>query len=175
MEQILADFERLIVPAMTQWNHPGFLAYFANSATGEGILGELLTAALNGNGMLWKTSPAVTELEQVALRWLRQWSGLPGGLVRPDLRHRLHQQHARHRRRARGQGSRVADAGLAAGSGGVHVRAVALLHRERRDRRRHRAGLRAQDRGRRRIPHAPRRVGIRRSRPTSRQACVPAA
>src|SRR3954463_13107022 len=77
MEQILADFERLIVPAMTQWNHPGFLAYFANSATGDGILGELLTAALNGNGMLWKTAPAITELEQVALRWLRQWSGLP--------------------------------------------------------------------------------------------------
>ncbi len=77
MSAILADFERLIVPAMTHWNHPGFLAYFANSATPEGILGELLTAALNGNGMLWKTSPAVTELEQVTLRWLRQWSGLP--------------------------------------------------------------------------------------------------
>jgi aromatic-L-amino-acid decarboxylase len=77
MDTILADFERLVVPAMTQWNHPGFMAYFANSATGEGILGELLAAALNGNGMLWKTSPAVTELEQVTLRWLREWSGLP--------------------------------------------------------------------------------------------------
>jgi aromatic-L-amino-acid decarboxylase len=77
MESILADFERLIVPAMTHWNHPGFLAYFANSAPPEGILGELYTAALNGNGMLWKTAPAVTELEQVTLRWLRQWSGLP--------------------------------------------------------------------------------------------------
>jgi aromatic-L-amino-acid/L-tryptophan decarboxylase len=77
MEQIFADFERLIVPATTHWNHPGFMAYFANSSTGEGILGELFTAALNSNGMLWKTSPAVTELEQVALRWLRQWSGLP--------------------------------------------------------------------------------------------------
>src|SRR5205814_1740622 len=74
---ILADFERLIVPAITHWNHPGFLAYFANSATGEGILGELLAAALNANGMLWKTSPAVTELEQVVLGWLRQWSGFP--------------------------------------------------------------------------------------------------
>src|SRR5580700_250512 len=77
METILADFERLIVPSSTQWNHPGFMAYFANSGTPEGILGELLTAALNGNGMLWKTSPAVTELEQETLRWLRQWSGLP--------------------------------------------------------------------------------------------------
>lgn len=77
MEAILADFERLIVPSCTQWNHPGFLGYFANSATPEGILGELLAAALNNNGMLWKTSPAVTELEQVTLRWLREWSGLP--------------------------------------------------------------------------------------------------
>jgi aromatic-L-amino-acid/L-tryptophan decarboxylase len=77
MNVILADFRRLIVPAMTHWNHPGFLAYFANSATGEGILGELFTAALNGNGMLWKTSPAITELEQVVLAWLREWSGLP--------------------------------------------------------------------------------------------------
>ncbi|HEY2018627.1 MAG TPA: pyridoxal-dependent decarboxylase [Bryobacteraceae bacterium] len=77
MDAIMDDFERLIVPAMTQWNHPGFMAYFANSSPAEGILGELLTAALNGNGMLWKTSPAVTELEQVVLRWLRDWSGLP--------------------------------------------------------------------------------------------------
>lgn len=77
MEEIARDFERLVVPAMTHWNHPGFMAYFANSSTPEGILGELFAAALNGNGMLWKTSPAVTELEQVVLRWLRQWSGLP--------------------------------------------------------------------------------------------------
>ena len=77
MDGILDDFERLIVPAATHWNHPGFMAYFANSATAEGILGELLAAALNGNGMLWKTSPAITELEQVTLRWLRQWTGLP--------------------------------------------------------------------------------------------------
>jgi aromatic-L-amino-acid decarboxylase len=77
METILADFEKLIVPAMTHWNHPGFMGYFANSAPPEAILGELLTAALNGNGMLWKTAPAVTELEQLTLRWLRQWSCLP--------------------------------------------------------------------------------------------------
>ncbi len=77
MDKILADFERLIVPAMTHWNHPGFLAYFAISASPEGILGELLSAALNSNGMLWKTAPAITELEQVTLRWLRQWSCLP--------------------------------------------------------------------------------------------------
>ena len=79
METILADFQRLIVPAMTHWNHPGFMAYFAISASPEGVLGELLSAALNSNGMLWKTAPAITELEQVTLRWLRRWMGLPDG------------------------------------------------------------------------------------------------
>ncbi len=77
MSAILEDFRNLVVPAMTHWNHPGFMAYFANSSPGPGILGELLAAALNGNGMLWKTSPAVTELEQVVLGWLRGWIGLP--------------------------------------------------------------------------------------------------
>ncbi len=77
MERILADFERHIVPALTHWNHPGFMAYFATSASGPGVLGEMLTAALNANGMLWRTSPAVTELEHVTLAWLRQWMGLP--------------------------------------------------------------------------------------------------
>jgi aromatic-L-amino-acid decarboxylase len=77
MEQILADFEKLIVPATTHWNHPGFLAYFGISASPPGVLAELLCATLNVNGMLWKTSPSVTELEQVTLRWLCQWTGLP--------------------------------------------------------------------------------------------------
>jgi aromatic-L-amino-acid decarboxylase len=75
METILNDFEASIVPAITHWNHPGFMGYFASTATGPGILGEMLAAALNTNGMLWKTSPAVTELEQVTLAWLRQWLG----------------------------------------------------------------------------------------------------
>ena len=127
MEAILADFERLVVPAMTHWNHPGFLAYFANSSPPEGILGELYAAALNGNGMLWKTSPAVTELEQVALRWLRQWCGLPEDSVRPDLRHRVHRQHACHRRRAPGRRPRIAHPRHRAGSGRLHLRTGALF------------------------------------------------
>ena len=77
MEAILEDFEQAIVPAVTHWNHPRFLAYFANSGTHPGILGEMLTAALNVNGMVWKSCPAATELEQVTLGWLRQWLGLP--------------------------------------------------------------------------------------------------
>lgn len=77
MDAILADFERLIPPAITHWNHPRFLAYFAITGSPPGIIGEMLTAALNVNGMLWKSSPAVTELEAVTLGWLRQWIGLP--------------------------------------------------------------------------------------------------
>jgi aromatic-L-amino-acid decarboxylase len=76
-EQIFADFERVIVPAVTHWNHPGFFAYFAITASEPGILAEFLSAALNQQAMLWRTSPAATELEEVALGWLRQLLGLP--------------------------------------------------------------------------------------------------
>jgi aromatic-L-amino-acid decarboxylase len=74
---ILADFERLIVPGITHWNHPGFFAYFAITGSAPGVLAEFLSAALNAQGMLWRTSPSVTELEGVALGWLRQLMGLP--------------------------------------------------------------------------------------------------
>jgi aromatic-L-amino-acid decarboxylase len=77
MAAILQDFRDQIVPRNTQWNHPGFMAYFSITASGPGILGEMLAAALNPNGMVWKTSPALVELEQVTLDWLRQWLGLP--------------------------------------------------------------------------------------------------
>jgi aromatic-L-amino-acid/L-tryptophan decarboxylase len=77
MEEILGDFQRLIVPSTTHWNHPAFMAYFANSSTGAGVLGEALTAALNVNAMLWRTSPAATELELLTMDWLRQMLGLP--------------------------------------------------------------------------------------------------
>ena len=80
METILEDFQKLIVPATTHWNHPAFMAYFANSSTGAGILGEALTAALNVNAMLWRTGPAATELELLTLDWFRQMLGLPVGL-----------------------------------------------------------------------------------------------
>ncbi len=76
-DQILEDFEREIVPRNTHWNHPRFLGYFANSSPPESIIAEMLAAALNPNAMLWKSSPAATELEQVTLSWLRQWMGLP--------------------------------------------------------------------------------------------------
>ena len=78
-EEIFRDFERLIVPALTHWNHPGFFAYFAISASEPGILAEFLSAALNQQAMLWRTSPAATELEEVTLGWLRTLMGLPRG------------------------------------------------------------------------------------------------
>lgn len=77
MERILADFQQLVVPAMNHWNHPRFHAYFSTTASAPGILGEMLAAALNGNGMLWKSCPAAVELELVVMSWLRQWIGLP--------------------------------------------------------------------------------------------------
>ena len=78
-DAMLRDFDRLVMPAVTQWNHPRFFAYFASTGSTPAILGEMLAAALNTNGLHWKTSPAVAELEQVALDWLRQWMGLPEG------------------------------------------------------------------------------------------------
>ena len=78
-EAILSDFDRLVMPAVTQWNHPRFFAYFACTGSTPAILGEMLAAALNTNGLHWKTSPAVAELEQRALDWLRQWIGAPEG------------------------------------------------------------------------------------------------
>jgi aromatic-L-amino-acid decarboxylase len=76
-DAIFADFERVLVPALTHWNHPGFFGYFAITASEPGILAELLSAALNQQAMLWRTSPAATELEEVALGWLRGLMGLP--------------------------------------------------------------------------------------------------
>jgi len=81
MEQIAADLDRLIVPALTHWSHPSFFAYFATSTSGPGILGELLTAAFDNKAMLWRTSPASTELEEVTLDWLRQMMGLDPGMI----------------------------------------------------------------------------------------------
>ena len=76
---VFADFERIVMPAITHWNHPGFFAYFAISGSAPGVLAEFLSAALNVQAMLWRTSPAATELEEVTLGWLRQLMGLPTG------------------------------------------------------------------------------------------------
>ena len=74
---LLADLDRLIVPALTHWQHPRFFAYFANTGSEPGILAELLSATLNQVGILWRTSPALAELEEVMLGWLARLLGLP--------------------------------------------------------------------------------------------------
>ncbi|HZS55893.1 MAG TPA: pyridoxal-dependent decarboxylase [Bryobacteraceae bacterium] len=76
IEQIFSDFQSKIVPALTLWNHPRFLAYFSVSSTPPSMLAEFLASAMNVNAMLWKSSPGATELEQVTLSWLRQWLNL---------------------------------------------------------------------------------------------------
>ena len=79
LDAILRDVVELVEPNVTHWQHPGFMAYFATTASGAGMLGEFLTAGLGSNAMLWRTSPVATELEQVVVDWLRQALGLPEG------------------------------------------------------------------------------------------------
>lgn len=77
LDRLLDDYQRLIEPNVTHWNHPGFLAYFSSSGSGPGILGEALAAGLSVNGMLWRTAPAAVELEVQVCDWLRQMIDLP--------------------------------------------------------------------------------------------------
>src|SRR5207249_4337435 len=77
LETILEDVDRLILPGITHWNHPSFFAYFGITGSGPGIVGELIAAALNVNAMLWRTSPAATELEERTLAWVGDLLGLP--------------------------------------------------------------------------------------------------
>jgi aromatic-L-amino-acid/L-tryptophan decarboxylase len=79
-DALLEDFEAKILPGITHWNHPAFFAYFSITGSQAGVLAELLSAAINANGMLWKTSPSLTELETVVLAWLRDAMGFPEGL-----------------------------------------------------------------------------------------------
>ena len=78
---LFQDFRELIVPGMTHWNHPGWFAYFPGNNSPPSILGEMLTATMGAQCMSWVTSPAATELEQVAMDWLRQMLGLPETFV----------------------------------------------------------------------------------------------
>lgn len=77
LDEIFSDVDKIILSGVTHWNHPNFMAYFNSTSSGPGILAELLCAALNTNGMLWKTSPSTTELEGVTVDWMRQMLGLP--------------------------------------------------------------------------------------------------
>ena len=81
LERIFADFERILLPGMTHWQHPSFFAYFPANSSPPSVLAEMLTATLGAQCMLWQTSPAATELETRTLDWLRQMIGLPEGFA----------------------------------------------------------------------------------------------
>ena len=80
MAAIFADFQEIVLPGMTHWQHPGFFAYFPANASPPSVLAEMLTATMGAQCMLWQTSPAATEMETRMLAWLRQMTGLPAGL-----------------------------------------------------------------------------------------------
>ena len=80
MDRLLEDFKALIVPGLTHWNHPSFHGYFAITGSAPGIIGEMLAAAVNVNAMVWRSSPAATELELHVLDWVRALLGLPADL-----------------------------------------------------------------------------------------------
>jgi aromatic-L-amino-acid decarboxylase len=77
IEMILADVNKKIMPGITHWNHPDFMAYFNSTSSGPGILADLLSVGLNVNGMSWHTCPAATELEELTLNWFAQMLGIP--------------------------------------------------------------------------------------------------
>lgn len=81
MENIFDDFKKIVVPGITHWQHPSWFAYFSANNSPPSILAELLTAGIGAQCMLWETSPAAAELEEVVLEWLRKLLGLPEGLA----------------------------------------------------------------------------------------------
>jgi aromatic-L-amino-acid decarboxylase len=77
--RVLEDLDELILPALTHWQSPRFFAYFSTTASGPGIVANLLLAGLNNVGILWRASPALQELEEVTVAWLAALLGLPAG------------------------------------------------------------------------------------------------
>ncbi|MEJ7584206.1 MAG: pyridoxal-dependent decarboxylase, partial [Acidimicrobiales bacterium] len=76
-EEIFADLDRVLLPGITHWQSPNFFGYFQANASGPSVIGELISAGLGVQGMLWTTSPACTELESLVLDWLIELLGLP--------------------------------------------------------------------------------------------------
>ena len=76
-EKIIADFEEIIMPGITHWQHPSFFAYFPANSSPPSVLAEMITAALGVQCMIWETSPAAAELEEKVMIWLRDLTGLP--------------------------------------------------------------------------------------------------
>jgi aromatic-L-amino-acid decarboxylase len=81
MDAVMADFERIVMPGITHWQHPRFFAYFPANAAPPSMLAEMLVSTIAPQCMLWQTSPAATEMETRMLEWLRQALGLPGNFA----------------------------------------------------------------------------------------------
>ena len=77
LDTVAGDLERVVVPGITHWNHPGWFAYFPSNTDLSSVLADLVAAGLGAQGMSWQTSPAATEVEDVVMEWLRQMVGLP--------------------------------------------------------------------------------------------------
>jgi aromatic-L-amino-acid decarboxylase len=103
MAGIFADFEDIVLPGMTHWQHPSFFAYFPGNSSPPSVLAEMLTATLGAQCMSWQTSPAATELEQRLMEWLRDMIGLPAGFagVIQDTASTARAGHGRARQRGR--------------------------------------------------------------------------
>ncbi len=80
-ESIFADFNKIIVPGMTHWQHAQFFAYFPSGTSGPSVLAEMLASTMGAQCMIWLTSPAAEELEERMMEWLRDMLGLPGDFV----------------------------------------------------------------------------------------------
>ncbi len=78
LDSVVADLDDIILPGVTNWNSPGFFAYFPSNADLSTVLADLVSSGLGVQGMSWQTSPAATELEDVVMEWLREMVGLPG-------------------------------------------------------------------------------------------------
>ncbi|MGB9005160.1 MAG: pyridoxal-dependent decarboxylase [Candidatus Aminicenantales bacterium] len=81
LDRIFSDFQKIILPGITHWQHPGWFGYFPANNSPASVLAELLTAGLGAQCMSWQTSPAATELEETVMNWLRRMIGLPDGLA----------------------------------------------------------------------------------------------
>ena len=127
---VLRDLDDVLLPGLTHWQSPRYFAYFATTGSEPGILAELLAAALNQVGILWRTSPALQELEEVTLAWLAELLGLPAGLhghlEDTRLDRARHRARGRARRGARPARRRLLRAhALVDGEGGAAARARA--------------------------------------------------
>ncbi len=115
-DEVLADLDRVVLPGITHWQHPGWFAYFPSNSSPAAMLAEMAAAALAPQGMLWKTSPAVTEIESHVLDWCVELFGLPpswrvdsgigGGVIQASASDAVHTAlvTARHLQQGRGVG-----------------------------------------------------------------------